>query len=159
MKRLLHFIAAVVVFSLVGCAGRYYEEPQPALIVLRSPVLKYADMGFVYRGKRSIKVQIYGAGRPVFTLTAGKRVCVDSGCMSEKEFYKKYMHTDYPAGTLAAIFSKRPIFGGEGLEEEGDKRVQHIEEEGKFDIIYTFDSTSARFRDRLNHILIKITER
>ncbi|WP_457593219.1 hypothetical protein [Hydrogenimonas sp.] len=159
MKRSFPLFAAGLSLLLTGCAPKYYEKPQPALIVLKSPALKYADMGFLYRGKQRIKVQIYSAGRPVFTLSIGKRVCVDSKCMSEKEFYRKYMHADYPPGTLASIFSKRPIFGGEGVEREGQKQQQRIEEAGRFDIIYTFDTTSARFRDRLNHILIKITER
>jgi len=152
-------LAASLIFSISGCGTKYYEKPQPALIVLKSSQLKYADMGFIYRGKSRIKVEIYSAGQPAFTLTIGKRICVDSGCMSEREFYKKYIHADYPCGTLAAIFSKRPIFGGEGLYEKDGKNVQRIDEAGKFDIIYTFDSTSARFKDRLNHILIKITER
>ncbi len=138
---------------------KHYEKPQPALIVLKLPALKYADMGFVYRGKNRVKIQIYNSGSALFTLSVGKRVCVDSGCMSEKEFYRKFMHTDYPAGTVASILSKRAIFGGEGLEKEGGKWVQRIREEGKFDIIYTFDATSARFKDRINNIVIKVMER
>ncbi len=155
--RYLFFL--ITVFVLGGCGAKYYEKPQPALIVIKSASLKYADMGFIYRGKNIVKVQIYYSGRPVFALSVGKRVCVDSKCMSEREFYRKYLKADYPPGTLARILSKRPIFGGEGLEHESGRMVQRIYEEGRFDIIYTFDSASARFRDRLNRILIKITER
>ncbi len=159
MKLFLYLCMASILSFFGGCGMKYYKEPQPALIVLKSPGIKYADMGFVYRGKNSTKVQIYASGQPAFTLILGKRVCMDSKCMSEREFYKKYMKADYPPGTLTNIFSKRPIFGGDGLERDGKKSVQRIKKEGRFDIIYTFDETSARFRDRLNHILIKITER
>lgn len=152
----LFFLFTALIFA--GCSARYYEKPQPALIVIKSASLKYADMGFVYRGKKSVKVQIYSSGRPVFAMSVGKRVCIDSRCMSEREFYRKYLKADYPPGTMARILSKRPIFGGEGLEDEDGRMVQRIYGEGRFDIIYTFDSASARFRDRLNNILIKITE-
>ncbi len=154
---LLFSLFSVLVF--VGCGAKYYEKPQPALIVLKSQALKYADMGFIYRGKKSIKVQIYSSGRPAFTLSIGKRVCVDSKCMSEKEFYRKFLKAEYPAGTLTNIFSKRPVFGGEELQKMNGKMEQRINRDGKFDIIYTFDNASARFKDRLNNILIKITER
>lgn len=159
MKIFCKFVFLGLFSLLGGCAKHYYEAPQAALIVIKSPELKYADMGFVYRGKKQIKMQIYVSGRAAFTLTIGKRICIDSRCMSEEQFYKKYLHVRYPKGTLADIFSKRAIFGGEDLHEEKGKKVQHIYETGRFDIIYAFDATSVRFKDRINHILIKITEK
>jgi hypothetical protein len=128
------------------------------MIVIKTPTLRYADQGFVYRGEDRVKVQVYVSGKAAFTLGVGKRVCVDNGCMSEKAFYRKYLHADYPEGTLAAIFLKRPIFGGRELACEGDMCEQRIEEPGRYDIIYAFDARTVRFRDRLHHILIKITE-
>ena len=148
-----------LIFFLQGCTTHYYEAPQSALIVLKAPTLRYADMGFIYRGKQHVKVQVYASGKAVFTMTIGKRICVNQQCMSEAQFYKNYWHIDYPKGTLVNIFLKRPIFDGESLEHRGEKGVQEIFEDGKFDIIYIFDSTSVQFRDRTNHILIKIMER
>ncbi|RUM43988.1 MAG: hypothetical protein DSY46_06840 [Hydrogenimonas sp.] len=148
-----------LIFFLQGCTTHYYEAPQSALIVIKSPTLRYADMGFIYRGKRHVKVQVYASGKAVFTMTIGKRICVNQQCMSETQFYKNYLHAYYPKGTLVNIFLKRPIFGGVNFETEKGKGVQQIFENGKFDIIYTFDSTSSQFRDRTNHILIKIMER
>jgi len=159
LKLALSVAFLLSVFIFAGCSTKYYEKPQPALIVLKSPALKYADMGFIFRGKNSTKVQIYSSGRPAFTLSIGRRVCVDSKCMSESQFYRKYLKAEYPPGTLKNIFSKSPIFGGENLERRGEESVQHIEKEGRFDIIYTFDKSSVRFKDRFNNILIKITER
>ncbi|WP_456382476.1 hypothetical protein [Hydrogenimonas sp.] len=142
-----------------GCVSRVYEKPISALVVFRTPTFAYADQGFVYRGREGIKVQIYVSGKAAFELkVGGKRVCLGNACMRERAFYRKYLHTDYPEGTLAAIFSRAPIFGGEGLEEKAGRFVQRIEEAGRFDIIYAFDSRSAKFRDRLNRILIKMTE-
>ncbi|WP_457594700.1 hypothetical protein [Hydrogenimonas sp.] len=158
MRRSL-WLLPVLLLLLTGCSRRYYETPQPALIVLKSPKLRYADMGFLYRGENRIKIQIYTAGRPVFTLSVGERICLDGSCMSEAEFYRKFFGVAYPPGTLHAIFSKRAIFGGEGLLKKKGRSEQQIFEPGRFDIIYTFDATSARFRDRINHIVIKISER
>jgi len=135
------------IFLFIGCSKNYYKAPKASLIVIKSPKLKYADMGFIYRGKRGVKVQVYSSGKAVFTLTIGKRICVDFKCMGEEQFYKDYFGVNYPKGTLANIFLKKPIFNNEDLCKD------------KFDIIYTFDSTSARFKDNKNHILIKIVEK
>ncbi len=142
-----------------GCAGRSYQKPVAALIVFKTPAIRFADQGFVYRSARGVKVQVYASGRAVLQMRVGRRVCIEGkGCLAEEDFYKKFFGVAYPEGTLAAIFSKRPIFGGEGLRKVGEGYEQRIEEPGRFDIIYAFNSRSARFRDRLNHILIKMTE-
>jgi hypothetical protein len=151
------FFAGLILF-LTGCAMKSYEKPRPAMIVIKTPTLRYADQGFVYRGKERVKVQVYVSGKAAFTLRVGKRICVDHGCMAEKRFYEKYLHADYPEGTLAAVFLKKPIFGGREMTCEGERCEQRIEEPGRYDIIYAFDSGRVKFKDRLNHILIKITE-
>ncbi len=151
------FLSLLVLFS--GCAGRHYAPPEAALIVIKSPALKFADMGFIYRGEERVKIEVYASGRALSTLTVGRQVCVDGRCMKERDFYKKYFGVAYPAGTLWAIFSKRPIFGGEGMLKENGQNIQHIFKEGRYDIIYAFDHASVRFKDKINHILIKITER
>ncbi|WP_456453198.1 hypothetical protein [Hydrogenimonas sp.] len=158
MRNFFYASCVALLMGLAGCAVKSYEKPIPAMIVLKTPAFKYADQGFVYRGKGRVKVQVYVSGRAAFELSVGKRVCVDNACMGEKAFYEKYLRADYPKGTLAAIFTKRPIFGGEGLRKAGERTLQRIEVPGRFDIIYAFDSRSASFKDRLNRIFIKITE-
>ncbi len=158
-----HFLKRSIFFTwtlllLTGCAPKRYEPPMAVLIVFKTPTLKYADQGFVYRAKNRVKVQIYASGKPVFELEAGRRVCVDGNCMDEAKFYKKFMGTEYPQGTLVAIFSRRPIFGGKDLECESGRCEQRIKNSDRYDIIYAFDSRSAKFKDRWNHIFIKMTE-
>jgi hypothetical protein len=143
---------------MAGCAAKRYETARPALIVMKTPALRYADQGFVYRKKGRVKIQVYQSGRAVMTLSVGKRVCLNHACMAESDFYRKYLHAPYPPGTLAAVLSYRPIYGGESMTCRGDVCRQRIERDGRCDIIYDFDARHARFRDRLNHILIKITE-
>ena len=158
IKRLLHtFLPLFFLFS--GCSKSYYEAPKATLIVIKTPNLKYADMGFIYKGEHQIKAQIYSLGKAIFTLTIGKRICVDFKCMSKEQFYESYLNANYPKETLANIFLKKPIFNGENLHKEGNKWKQHIFNKDKFDIIYTFDLTSARFKDKVNGILIKIVEK
>ena len=152
------FSLFLALFLLAGCATKRYEPPTAALIVFKTPTLRYADQGFVYRAKEGVKVQVYASGKPVFELEAGKRVCVDGRCMDEERFYKEFMGTEYPRGTLSAIFSRRPVFGGENLECEAGRCTQRIRAPGRYDIIYAFDSRSAKFKDRLNRIYIKMTE-
>ena len=158
MRNFLKHSFFLLFFLLAGCATRHYEAPRPALIVIKTPVLKYADQGFIYHGREAIKAQIYVSGKAAFELEIGDRICVDHACMGEAEFYRKYLHADYPEGTLAAIFSKKPIFGGWEMVCEAGRCEQRIEKDGRYDIIYAFDAKRVTFKDRLHHILIKITE-
>ncbi|WP_456322698.1 hypothetical protein [Hydrogenimonas sp.] len=159
MKNIARELILSLFLLLSGCATHYYAPPKPALIVIKSPALKFADMGFLYRGKKWVKVEVYASGHALFTLKVGKRICVDGKCMNESDFYKRYFGAQYPPGTLLAIFSRQPIFDNEGLLKANGKNIQRIFKEDRFDIIYTFDDTSVRFKDKINHILIKIKER
>ena len=150
------FSLVVAVFWLAGCAAQPMRPPVPAMIVIKTPALRYADQGFVSRSQNRVKLQVYVSGQPAFEMTIGRRICIlKEGCMSEKAFYRRFMGVSYPRGTLAAIVNHRPIFGGEGLEKAGDFTRQRIQTD-RFDIIYAFDSESVRFKDRKHHILITI---
>lgn len=152
-------LSLFILTILTGCASRNYPKAEPALIVIKSKGLKYADLGFIYRGENLVKVQVYSSGAPIFRLSVGEMVCVDGRCLSETEFYRKYLGVEYPKGTLFNILSKKPIFGTKELEKESDRSAQRIKVPERFDIIYTFDSGSVRFKDRRNGVMIKITER
>ncbi len=157
MKKFLVFLWIPLLFGVQGCAPKRYEKPMPAMIVIKTPTMRYADQGFIYRNGKGVKIQIYSLGTPIFSMRIGRRVCVKAGCMDEQAFEKRYLGTLYPPGTLAAIFLKRPIFGGENLQCEGERCRQRIKNDS-FDIIYAFDSRSASFKDRKHHILLKIRE-
>ena len=150
-------LGIATVFGSFGCAPKRYETPIPAMIVIKTPTLRYADQGFVYRSEKSVKVQIYSSGTPIFSMQIGKNICTKAGCLNEQVFEKRYMGTIYPPGTLAAIFLKRPIFGGKHLQCQDDRCRQRIQNDS-FDIIYAFDSRSASFKDKKHHILIKLRE-
>jgi len=74
--------------------------------------------------------------------------------MDENRFYRKIFHTDYPAGTLAAIFSKRPINAGQPPICQNGRCRQQIGET----ILYSYDARRARFKDSRHHVLIIIAD-
>ncbi|WP_353661388.1 hypothetical protein [Hydrogenimonas sp. SS33] len=158
LKKLFFLPLFLSLLGFGGCAVKRYEKPHPALIVLKTPKLKYADQGFVYRGRDRVKVQVYASGKAVLTLTAGRNLCIDGKCMEERRFDEAFLGVVYPEGTMRSIFLGRPIFGKKGLQCSRGRCEQRIDEPGRYDIIYAFDSGHVRFKDRKNHILIKMTE-
>ena len=157
-KKFFFVFLLSVSILFVGCAPKRYQKPVPALIVFKTPKLRYADQGFLYRGEGHTKLQIYISGRAAFTLSAGRNVCVNDRCMDEKRFDETFLGVLYPEGTVGAILAGRPIFGKKGLHCRQGVCEQRIAVPGRYDIIYAFGSGHVRFKDRKNHILIKITE-
>ncbi len=48
-----------------GCSGKSFikkENQESAFIVLKTKKIRYADMGFIYKGNSFVKIEIYGMG-------------------------------------------------------------------------------------------------
>lgn len=149
-------MGSLLLLWFAGCAAKTYAVPQQALIVFKTPSLRYADQGFVQEGGKSVRVQIYGLGKPVLDLRVGKNICMDEECMDEQAFYREVFSTAYPPGTLLDILKQRPLADGKGMETDGGQSVQRIAEKGRFDIIYRFSGKQSLFKDSLNGVMIKI---
>ncbi len=143
-------------FFLSGCTLKRPAPPRSAVIVFKTPTLRYADMGFIQKAREKVLLQIYNSGQPVFNLTVGPRICIEGRCLDEREFYTRYFHASYPEGTLAAILEGRPVFDGANLDCDDTVCRQRIRKPGRLDIIYDFNATHVRFKDRRNGVLIKI---
>jgi hypothetical protein len=131
---------------------------ESAFIVLKTPVLRYADQGFVYENDEEVKVEIYGSGQALFSMTiTPSSVCSGTfSCMSRKHFNAKVLSSAYPDDILASIFRGKPIFGGEGLTRKRNGFTQKLINGNKYHIEYSVLNNETVFRDTINHILIKI---
>lgn len=148
----------VSLFALLvgGCAEKHYTFNEPRLITLKTPKLKYSDMGYLRREGDSVELELFAAGSAVEKITIDKQVCVSSGCMDEAKFVREYLSPDYPADTMRNILLEREIFSGKGFGEMcNGTRYQYIRNDD-IDIVYRRKPNEIYFRDRLNALTIQI---
>ncbi len=138
-----------------GCA---LKQPQSKLIVaiIKSPKLSLSATGFLKRKKEGAELDLYASGQTLGKLVVAKRICFRGGCMEAGKFVHTYLSPAYPKTILKNILLARPIFGGKNLRKTEGGFLQQIDT-GDLDIIYKIDKT-IYFKDKKNHILIKIKE-
>ncbi len=157
-------IIIVLVLSgvLGGCVSVQPMAQKSTFIVMKTPVFKYADQGFIYKGAGSTRLEIYANGVATMKLeVADGKVCNGTGlfsCMSEEEFNKRYLSASYPKDTFAKILRGEAIFGGKNLQKEKDGFQQKLAQAGSYAIAYTVFNHSIVFRDTISHIVIKVKE-
>ncbi len=151
MKILLAFF----VFLLYGCSIKQYEINESKIIVIKSPQLKYADLGYIRSSGDALKVELYEMGNLVKSIEINKLICVDEGCMSKSSFNAEYLNENYPSEILKNVILGRAIYGGKNLKRTKNGFVQMIED-GYVDIDYEVKDKNIRFKDKKNGILVKI---
>lgn len=156
-------IAGLVLAGLLGgCASVQPTTERSTFIVMKTPVFRYADQGFVHKGAGVTKLEIYANGAAVMKLEiAGGKVCNGTGlfsCMSEEEFNRRYLSASYPEDTFEKILRGEVIFGGKNLQKEQGGFRQKLMQSGSYAIAYTVFNHSIVFRDTISHIIIKVKE-
>lgn len=156
LKRLIWVIVTLLMIS--SCTQRGYIEQNSALIVFKTPTLRYADMGFIYNGATDTKVEIYSSGKSVMRLNITRgSICMSLfECLTPYGFNKQVLSPYYPNDTLAKIFRAKPIFGGLAFEYARNGFTQNIARGDKYNISYSVLHNETIFRDTINNILIKI---
>ncbi len=159
-KSLLYLVTGVtLVFIMGGCYGfdKKRLSQESIFVVWKSPVMKYADQGFLYRDGDGLRLEIYANGQAVMRLTIkGDRICKGALCMDKKSFNMRYLSPNYPDRLLENILEGREIFDSRGVRREKGVLVQKIAKKGAYDIEYSSGADGTVFVDPLNHISIKI---
>ena len=147
-------------FLLSGCAETEPRRTESAMIVWKTPQLRYADMGFISDDGRMIDVEIYGSGRALMQLKINEdSICMGRlSCMSKTRFNQAYLSSAYPPDILADIFRGKPIFGGAGMQKKRNGFTQKLRKDGRFDIEYHVFNNQIVFRDTIGQISIKVSK-
>ena len=146
----------VTAFLFAGCSVKNYEMNESRLIVIKSPQIKYADLGYIRGHGNSLKIELYEMGNVVKSIEISNFICVDDGCMLKSVFNKKYLNSNYPSDILEDVILGHAIYNGKNLKKLYDGYVQDIKDED-VDIHYEVNSKSIRFKDNKNAILVKIS--
>lgn len=157
MQKFFTLWVSLIALIIGGCAQKHYEISKPKLIVLKTPKIKFADTGYIRSSGESVEVELFTAGVAVEKITIDDKVCVSAGCMSEEMFIREYLSTEYPKDTLRRILLAEPIYNGQYTTEQcSGIRTQYIRNE-KIDIVYRLKPDETYFKDRINSIIIKIS--
>jgi len=149
-----------MILTFTGCTIKKPMQQKSAFITLKTPEIRYADMGFVYEYTDSLKVQIYSNAQPVVSLDMYKdRICMSLfECMNKSDFYRKVFHVSYPDDTLEQIFLSKPIFGGLNLIKTSNGFTQNIFNPDQYSISYEISDGKVSFHDKINQIIIKVQQ-
>ncbi len=153
MKYLL--IAFTLLFS--ACSTKNYEITKTKIIIIKSPKLKFADLGYIRNSDKSIELELFVAGKAVEKFTINHLVCTSEGCMSKSGFNADYLHASYPDDILQNILLARPLYDGKNRVQTLDGFEQNINNEN-VSITYKVTSKSTFFKDRKNNIIFKIKD-
>jgi hypothetical protein len=148
-----------LLFSLFfsACSFKNYTQTESKIIFIKSPQLKFADLGYIRSHDDAIELELFIAGKSLKKISIQYLVCVDEGCMTRHSFNKEYLNENYPDTLLQNILLGREIYDGENRVRSEDGFIQNIKHEN-IDIKYKVSSDTVFFKDRKNKILFKIKD-
>ncbi|WP_139471081.1 hypothetical protein [Campylobacter armoricus] len=111
MKNLLQivFLCFFCVF-LSSCALKNKTQSQGVYVVLKTPYIKFADYGFLYKGKKITRLELYNASKALFELKIDDKICINGVCYAKLSFNEKFFNYKYYEGFLHDLIYKKPIF-------------------------------------------------
>ncbi len=149
------FIAFALFFS--ACSIKNYEHTRAKIVTIKSPKLKFSDIGYVRHTDDAIELELFIAGHVYQRIHINHLICVNEGCMSKSSFNEEYLSASYPASLLQNVILGKKIYNGKNSLKKDDGFVQNIKT-SDVNIKYSVNSQEIYFKDKTNHILIKIKE-
>lgn len=149
----IFFILWVSLF--LGCAPKTYEINESRLIIIKTPKLKFADLGYIRRNSDEVRADLFVAGTLVQTIEIKTLVCVNEGCVTKSSFNEEYLNSAYPDDLMLNVLLARPIFEKASMQKTESGFIQELKTP-EYNITYKIENGNIYFKDRTNKILIKI---
>lgn len=153
----MKYILIIFVLIFSACSIKNYDVTQTKIIIIKSPKIKFSDLGYIRNSDDSVELELFVAGNAIQKITINYLICTSDGCMSKKGFNKDYLNESYPSDMLQNILLAKPIYGGENRVKTSDGFRQQIRD-ASVDIIYKITSNTTFFKDRKNNIIFKIKD-
>jgi len=149
------FTVFFLLFS--ACSIKNYEHTEAKIVIIKSPQLKFADLGYLRHTQDAVELELFVAGKSVQKIEINHLICVKEGCLSKSSFNSSYLNSHYPDNILQNILLAKPIFQRANFQRTQNGFTQSIQTE-YVNIIYRVDADMTYFKDKKNKILIKIKE-
>ena len=149
----------LLLFTLLfsACSVKNYEHTESKLIIIKSPKIKFADLGYIRNSDKAVELELFVAGKVIEKISVNHLICVSDGCMSKNGFNKDYLNRAYPDEILQNILLGHEIYDGKHRVKTEDGFEQKIEDES-VNIVYKVNSNTIFFKDRNNSIIFKIKD-
>ena len=153
MKLIL--VTFILLFS--ACSITNYTYSSPKIITIKSPQIKFSDLGFIRNTDDAIEVELFFAGKVAEQISINHLICIRDGCMSKSGFNKEYLHKSYPDDILQNIFLGKAIYNAKNRVQTDDGFEQTIKNKN-VNIAYKVSSQEIYFKDSKNKIIFKIKD-
>lgn len=153
----MKYILLVFTLFFSACSIKNYEHTQTKIVTIKSPKIKFSDMGYLRNSQKSIELELFMAGKSIEKIAINHLICVSSGCMSKSGFNKDYLNSAYPEDILQDILLSHAIYDGANLSKTAEGFTQKIKDED-VDISYRVESGGVFFKDRKNGIIFNIKD-
>ena len=152
------FLLVSFVLLMGGCSIKEYTQTKSKLLTLKTKKLRFSDLAYLRNSGDALEVELFVAGHVFKRLTLNHLICIsDEGCITKSRFNKEFLSTAYPNDLLGEVFLGKPIYNGKNLQKTSYGFMQTIDDEA-VKILYKVSQQQIYFKDKKNHILIKIKE-
>jgi len=151
------FIYFFIIFIFTGCSLKNYEHSEAKVIIIKSPKIKFADVGYIRHTDKNIGLELFSAGHLIQKIEINHLICLNNGCMTKSGFNEDYLYYEYPSDIMQNIILGQPIYNSKRLEKTKNGFSQIIRD-GGVRIKYIVTNSSIYFKDKKNKILIKIKD-
>jgi len=145
--------ASLLLFS--ACAPKSYVKNESRLIILKTPKIKYADLGYIRSNEDEVRADLFVVGQLVQSIEISTLVCVNEGCLSKSTFKTDYLHPSYPNELIVNVLLGQPIFEKASLQKTSKGFIQELKS-NEYNIVYKVEDGDISFRDTQNGLKIKI---
>ncbi|WP_434636788.1 hypothetical protein MLC35_09800 [Sulfurimonas sp. NW7] len=152
-----YFLAVFILLLFGGCSIKNYAHTDAKIVIIKSPRLKFSDIGYIRHSKDAIELELFVAGHVLQRIHINHLICVNEGCISKSSFNQEYLSGVYPPSLLQNVILGKEIYDGKNSLKKDNGFIQNIKT-SDVDIKYRVNSREIYFKDKKNHILIKIKE-
>ena len=94
-----------------GCSQKQVQHSNSAIILIKTPKIKFYDTGFITKYKDYTHLQIFNFGNVVLDLKVYENeICRKTfECLNNKEFNKKYLSKEYENNFLQKLLLKKNV--------------------------------------------------
>ncbi len=150
------FIAVSIVFLFVACSlKRDITFSIPYKVIIKTKNLAIADGGFLTKADNYKSLEVFSAGKIVLHVELSENACINNVCTNRLDFNKRVFGYRYYKSFLDDILDRKEIYDGKNSIKIKKGFEQKIKTKD-FDIIYKVDAKSLYFKDKTNHILLKL---
>ncbi len=149
-------LSVFLVLFLTSCSLKHdINFSAPYKIVIKTQSIAIADSGFIKKANKYKSIEIFTAGTLALYVELGIDACINGYCTDRLDFNKRFFAYKHYADLMDDILDKTAIYGGVAKVKTKDGFEQKIKTK-YYDITYKVTSDSIYFKDKKNHILIKL---